>query len=80
MILPLTKERLREIEARIFTLGLMVQELTLRQTRYQQNPRYGQLHPLVMQNILSEQLRLNIERNVTEEYLSREKELGSNEG
>ena len=74
MTMPLTKERLAEVEARIFTLSLMIQELTLRQGRYQQNQRYGALHPQVMQEMLAEQLKLNVERNVTEEYLERERQ------
>lgn len=71
---PLSQERLLWVEARIFTLGRMIQELTLRQSRYQQNQRYGRLHPHVMDTMLAEQLQLNIERNVIEEFLEAERE------
>jgi hypothetical protein len=69
---PISNERVSWLEARIFLLGRMIQELTLRQTRYQSNPRYGILHPDVMRNMLTEQLQLNIEKNALEEYLQGE--------
>lgn len=69
---PISNERLSWIEARIFLLGRMIQELTSRQTRYQANLRYGSLHPQVMEAMYTEQLQLNIERNCIEEYLEAE--------
>ncbi len=71
---PISSERLQWVEARIFLLGRMIQELTLRQTRYQTNPRYGRLHPHVMDTMLAEQLQLNIERNAIEDYLEGERQ------
>ena len=70
---PISSERLSWVEARIFLLGRMIQELTLRQSRYQSNPRYGRLHPHVMDTMLAEQLQLNIERNAIEEYMESQK-------
>lgn len=69
---PFSKERLSWLEARIFLLGRMIQELTVRGTRYQRNSNHAQYHPTVMQNILTEQLQLNIEKNCIEEYLAGE--------
>lgn len=70
---PISNERLSWLEARIFLLGRMIQELTLRQARYQTNQRYGRLHPHVMDTMLAEQLQLNIEKNAIEEYLESQK-------
>ena len=70
---PISNERLSWVEARIFLLGRMIQELSIHQSRYHSNPRYGALHPQVMQELYAEQLKLNIERNALEEYFSEQK-------
>lgn len=69
---PISNERLQWVEARIFLLGRMIQELTIRQTRYQQNPSRAQVQPQVMNAMVAEQLQLSIERNCIEEYLEAE--------
>ena len=70
---PISNERLSWIEARRFLLGRMVQELTLRQSRYAGAPFQGVNHGSIMGKIREEQLLLNIEQNCIEEYLGSEK-------
>ena len=65
---PFSKERLLWVEARIFLLGRMISELTLRQSRYQSRPQYAQQHHTVMNAMVAEQLQLNIEKNCIEQY------------
>ena len=69
---PISKERVEWLEARIFVLGRMINELTARQARYQTRPQYAQQHPVVMNAMIAEQLQLNIEKNAIEEYLELE--------
>jgi hypothetical protein len=66
---PISNERVQWLEARIFLLGRMIQELTLRQARYQTRPQYAQQHHVVMSTMIAEQLQLNIEKNCIEQYL-----------
>jgi hypothetical protein len=73
MMMPFSSERVRWIEARIFLLGRMIQELTLRQARYQTRPQYAQQHHRVMEAMIAEQLQLNIERNCIEEYFEEQR-------
>ena len=70
---PISEERLSWLEARIFLLGRMIQEIRLNSQRYQRSPNHGQVHPLVMQNMLAEQVQLNVERTCITEYLEGEK-------
>jgi len=72
---PISNERLSWLEARIFLLGRMINELTLRQSRYQVRPQYAAQHGNVMTAMIAEQLQLNIEKNSIEEYLEGEREL-----
>jgi hypothetical protein len=65
---PISNERLLWLEARIFLLGRMINELTLRQARYQTRPQYAQQHHNVMSAMIAEQLQLNIEKNCIEAY------------
>lgn len=51
----------------------MIQELTLRQSRYQSRPQYAQQHHNVMNTMVAEQLQLNIEKNCIEQYLEDER-------
>ncbi len=69
---PISKERVEFLEARIFLLGRMINELRGRQSRYQTRPEFAQQHPVVMHAMIAEQLQLNIERNCIEEYLEAE--------
>lgn len=69
-MLPISKERLQWLEERRFLLGRMIQELTLRQSRYQTRPQHAALHGHVMQSMLAEQLQLSIETNALEEFLA----------
>lgn len=66
---PISNERLEWLRQRIFLLGRMIQEFTLRQARYQSRPQFAANHPQVMQAMIAEQLQLNIEMNCIEEYL-----------
>jgi len=70
MMLPISNERLQWLEERRFLLGRMIQELTLRQSRYQTRPQWAALHGQVMQKMVVEQLQLNIEMNALAEYLA----------
>lgn len=70
---PISNERVSWLEARIFLLGRMIQELTLRQSRYQVRPQYAAQHGNVMAAMIAEQLQLNIEKNCIEEYLESQK-------
>lgn len=65
---PFSKERQLWLEARIFLLGRMINELTARQSRYQTRPQYAAQHPTVMNAMIAEQLQLNIEKNCIEQY------------
>jgi hypothetical protein len=65
---PISNERLLWLEARIFLLGRMINELTLRQARYQTRPQYAQQHHAVLNAMIAEQLQLNIEKNCIEQY------------
>ena len=69
MMMPISRERVQWLDHRIFLLGRMIQELTLRQSRYLSNPRFASYHTRVMDNLLSEQLQLNIEKNSLVEYI-----------
>lgn len=69
-MLPISNERLQWIEERRFLLGRMIQELTLRQSRYQQRPQHAGMHGQVMQSMIAEQLQLSIEANALEEFLA----------
>lgn len=66
---PISNERVNWLEARIFLLGRMINELTARQSRYQVRPQYAAQHSNVMTAMIAEQLQLNIEKNCIEEYL-----------
>jgi hypothetical protein len=70
---PISNERVQWLEARIFLLGRMIQELTLRQARYQTRPQYAQQHHTVLNAMIAEQLQLNIEKNCIEQYLEDER-------
>ena len=69
-MLPISNERLQWLEERRFLLGRMIQELTLRQSRYQTRPQHAAMHGQVMQSMLAEQLQLSIEMNALEEFLA----------
>lgn len=69
---PISNERVNWLDARIFLLGRMINELTLRQSRYQTRPQHAQQHSAVMTAMIAEQLQLNIEKNCIEEYLEGE--------
>ena len=69
---PISNERVEWLEARIFLLGRMINELTHRQSRYQQNAHRVAVHPQVLQSMVAEQLQLNIEKNCIDEYLEAE--------
>lgn len=71
---PISKERISWLEARIFILGRMINELTRSQSRYQTRPTYAAQHSNVMTSMIAEQLQLNIEKNCIEEYLASEAE------
>jgi hypothetical protein len=71
---PISQERVQWLEGRIFILGRMINELRLRQARYQTRPEYAAQHPIVMQELVAEQMKLNIEKNCIEEYLAAESE------
>lgn len=69
---PISNERTSFLEARIFLLGRMINELTRHQSRYQTRPQYAAQHGNVMTAMIAEQLQLNIEKNCIEEYLESE--------
>ncbi len=69
---PISNERVSWLEARIFILGRMINELTRSQSRYQTRPTYAAQHSNVMSAMIAEQLQLNIEKNCIEEYLEGE--------
>ncbi len=71
---PISNERVSWLEARIFILGRMINELTRSQSRYQTRPTYAAQHGNVMMAMIAEQLQLNIEKNCIEEYLEGERE------
>ena len=71
---PISNERISWLEARIFILGRMINELTRSQARYQTRPTYAAQHSHVMSAMIAEQLQLNIEKNCIEEYLKGEAE------
>ena len=73
---PFSNERLLWIEARIFLLGRMIAELTLRQSRYQSRPQYAQQHHAVMSAMVAEQLQLNVEKNCIEQYFEEQAQAG----
>jgi len=70
---PISNERVNWIDARIFLLGRMINELTRSQSRYQTRPTYAAQHSNVMSAMIAEQLQLNIEKNCIEEYLADER-------
>ena len=74
---PISNERISWLEARIFILGRMINELTRSQSRYQTRPTYAAQHSHVMSTMIAEQLQLNIEKNCIEEYLQGEAEANS---
>lgn len=69
---PISNERISWLEARIFLLGRMINELTRSQSRYQTRPTYAAQHSNVMSAMIAEQLQLNIEKNCIEDYLEGE--------
>ena len=71
---PISNERISWLEARIFILSRMINELTRNQSRYQTRPTYAAQHSHVMTSMIAEQLQLNIEKNCIEEYLKGEAE------
>lgn len=66
---PLTHDRITWLEERIFTLGRMINELSSRPGRYHTRPQFAAQHPIVLSELVAEQLKLNVELNVTREYL-----------
>lgn len=70
---PISNERAHWVEARIFILGRMINELTARQSRYQTRPQFAAQHSVVMSAMVAEQLQLNIEKNCIDEYLEAER-------
>lgn len=73
---PISRERLKWIEARRFLLGRMIQELTLRQSRYQQ-PRNVPHQHAVMESMIREQLQLTIEENAIDGYFEETERAGA---
>lgn len=69
---PISNERVQWLDARIFLLGRMINELTRSQSRYQTRPTYAAQHSNVMSAMIAEQLQLNIEKNCIEDYLEGE--------
>lgn len=78
MMYPISKERAKWVEARIFLLGRMINELTARQSRYATSQRHASYHGDVMATMISEQLQLQIEANCINNYLQEQEQAKAN--